>query len=347
MPTDGSRTRWMLACLWLAWIAQGDRVQAQSQQFTNTINNGYNAIGGTPIPIPAGTCAANCDSAPSAASAPTGNAGGGLTPQQKLLLEQQVQRQQMMNHAAGQLGAAIGQEMGKVLFGDPQEEAARQAQAAAAAQAAVLAKERAATQAQDTADRLQGAVLMGTGGDTSDALSWMTGTTNDLPLMPAPGRAPQNSADEGADMAMHQQAVEKALAALDCAMQDVYERARFAGDSGRQFASQLQGEIAAYKRQAIQPANGTNQNDVGISVLNLDRQFSVGAGAAGHEGQFVVNAVVANHGDGLIRVIVDSHLAGARGEASDDRQASVSIGKDGKASLDDGISPEMGACIGR
>jgi len=65
---------------------------------------------------------------PSGGGGSSGGATGGMTPQQQIMMQ-----------GAATVGYAVGQELHKALFGDPAEEAAKQA---AAAQAAELARQR-------------------------------------------------------------------------------------------------------------------------------------------------------------------------------------------------------------
>jgi hypothetical protein len=264
------------------------------------------------------------------------------SPQQQLLLQQQAQRQALMNQAAGQLGNAIGEEIGKALFGDPEEEAAERARAAAAAQAAELARMRAEAEAQARSERLQSDLLIGTGSDASASMSMMTGTTGDLPMtlpVQAPAPTPSSRPAEPVER--------KALAALDCAMQEIYGHARLAGAQGNQFADELRQEVAGFRGRAIQPAGGTGESDVGVSSLTFQRQIAVVKDGASVDGQFIVDATIANHGDGLVRVMVNSHVAGPGGSLADEAQTVVSIDRDGKATIEADAAPEVSACLGR
>lgn len=86
-------------------------------------------------------------------------------------------QQQMLMNGAAMVGNAVGQELGKAIFGDPQAEAAAQA---AQAQAAAQAKARAEAEAQRTdqvRDRLLGQMQGVVTSDRSDTLPLMGTTT--------------------------------------------------------------------------------------------------------------------------------------------------------------------------
>ena len=125
-------------------------------------------------------------------------------------------------------------------------------------------------------------------------------------------------------------------------MDDLYERARSMGIDGRQIAD-LRAEIADFRRNALTPAGGSGVNDVGLSSLSLDRQYAIGQGA---QGQLVVEALVATHGDGLIDVQVNSSVLGSDGRKSNERDAVVFVGADGKAYPVNGISSGIAGCLG-
>jgi hypothetical protein len=125
-------------------------------------------------------------------------------------------------------------------------------------------------------------------------------------------------------------------------MDDLYERARAMGIDGRQIAA-LQAEVADFRRGALAPAGGSGANDVGLSSLSLDHQYAIGQGA---QGQLVVQALVASHGDGLIDVQVNSAVLGSDGRKSDERDAVVFIGADGKSYPVNGISAGIAGCLG-
>jgi hypothetical protein len=160
-------------------------VLAQSQDFTNTINDAYTATGGQPIATPTASCAYNCDvsSPPPQVRAPNPAA---VAAQQQRIMQQQMQMQ-MMQQGAAMIGNAIGQQLGKALFGDPQAEAAQRLAAQQAAQQAEAQRQEALRQQQLQQDamaaRLQGE-LMGTSGAAALSLSALAAPDGGLAPVP-------------------------------------------------------------------------------------------------------------------------------------------------------------------
>ena len=144
----------------------------------------------------------------------------------------------------------------------------------------------------------------------------------------------------GADVARFHQALGWRKA-LGCAMDEVYARAEALGPDGVRFASDLRGEMARVGGEAGKSPG--DRDDVGVVVLKLDRQVSVGSGDARR--QFVVEAAVHRKGSGDVDVDVQSHLSGSD-RGLEDTQSFLVVNQSGDVATGQ-HSPGVKACLAR
>jgi len=120
--------------------------------------------------------------------------------------------------------------------------------------------------------------------------------------------------------------------ALDCAMNEVYDRATtLGGGDGKNFSDELRKEIASRFNKVSRPDKDIN--DVTIADLTMSKEKSTLSRSLPVNGsQFVVSVLVANHGNGYSIVSVESYLSKSGGEKDkqEDIQSFMSLSKFGE-----------------
>lgn len=124
--------------------------------------------------------------------------------------------------------------------------------------------------------------------------------------------------------------------AVDCAMGDVYARAKLLGPDGVRFANELRETVA----RAVAEADRTPMGGDDVTIVNtgLDRMVAVSGGPAPR--QSIVKAAVHRVGNGDVVVDVMSHLAGWEG------QVNLKFDRNGVVEVRDSY-PSVMECLGR
>jgi hypothetical protein len=255
-----------------------------------------------------------------------------------------------MNNAAYQLG----QELHKVIFGDP-EEKARQIQQQgqvlnsldSMSRDRIRSEEEMRQKAEEKARQLDDQNRNDTLLTLKPATSFFSMPANSnaditLPAGSTGSSVLNNDSKKFKDKA---ETVRKAWRkALGCAMEEIYTQAESLGPKGKQFAQNLREEMENAVNKEDQPVRVKDS----VNIIELDRDITESTGSA--DGQYIVHAAVFNHSDGNINVDVQSSLSklsGINKQKSFETDNIIYINEKGETIITNNTSAAVKACLKR